>query len=387
MNIIDKNNRRLVYAGLWLPVLLTPVAYMFLAYVGEGAFRRNGLWHFVEFIFPFCILFCIHHFLLVRKLFMRNRFKLYLVAVICLLGAFVATNNLHVIRNLYPETEKRMDRNMQPPKEQADGFRPAPPPKERQHDEKQHGKNGPVPFAMDFSIALLLIGANLSVALFLKYTKEKERNAELEKNRLQQELEYLKAQLNPHFFMNMLNNIHGMVEINPSKAQEMIVELSQLMRYVLYEGAKELIPLATETDFITTYVTLMRKRYSNKKVSISLRMPQQAQTDGIFLPPLLFIVIIENAFKHGISYLQQSVFDIAMDVEDRHIRFYCRNNRSNFPENAQKKNGGIGLQNLRKRLVLLYGQDYSLEIDEKRETYAVTMTIPYRHETDTMHSH
>lgn len=214
---------------------------------------------------------------------------------------------------------------------------------------------------------------------------EKERNVELERNRLQQELGYLKAQLNPHFFMNMLNNIHGMVEINPSTAQEMIVELSRLMRYVLYEGAKEYIPLSTETDFITTYVALMRKRYSNKKVSISLHLPQQ--TAKIQLPPLLFVVLIENAFKHGISYLRHSSFDMNMDVTNGHIRFHCRNSRGASPKNIQRKNGGIGLENLRKRLELLYGHDYSLEIDDKKEnTYEVTLTIPYKYDTDTVHS-
>lgn len=391
MDVMDKNDHRLIYAGLWLPVLLTPIAYMFLAYVGEGAFRRNGFWHFAGFIFPFCVLFCIHHFLLVRKLFMRNRLKAYFIAVVCLLGTFVVVNNLGIIRCLDTRPQKEMERDMRHVPEHSRDFRPAPPPWERLQGEKLQGErphiDGPAPLAMDFCIALLLIGANLSVALFVKYMNEKERNAELERNRLQQELEYLKAQLNPHFFMNMLNNIHGMVEINPSAAQEMIMELSRLMRYVLYEGAKEYIPLSTETDFITTYVALMRKRYSSKKVSISLHMPQQSQTAGIQLPPLLFIVLIENAFKHGISYLQHSSFEMSMDVTDGHIRFHCRNNRGIPPENLQKRSGGIGLKNLRKRLDLLYGQNYSLTIDDKKkETYEVTLIIPYKYDADTVHS-
>lgn len=132
---------------------------------------------------------------------------------------------------------------------------------------------------------------------------------------------------------------------------------------------------------------LMRKRYSNKKVSISLHLPQQSQTAGIHLPPLLFIVLIENAFKHGISYLRHSSFDMIMDVMDGHIRFHCRNSRGIPSENAQKRSGGIGLKNLCKRLELLYGQNYSLAIDDKKtDTYEVTLTIPYKYGTDTMHS-
>lgn len=129
MDIIDKNNRRLIYAGLWLPVLLTPVAYMFLAYVNEGAFRRNGFWHFAGFIFPFCMLFCVHHFLLVRNLFMRNRLKAYFIAVVCLLGTFVVVNNLvGIIHSLHPRTDKNMERDMRHVPRHSNDFRPTLPP-------------------------------------------------------------------------------------------------------------------------------------------------------------------------------------------------------------------------------------------------------------------
>lgn len=127
MNIKEKKNHRLIYAGLWLPVLLTPIAYMFLAYVGEGAFRRNGFWHFAGFIFPFCVLFCIHHFLLVRKLFMRNRLKAYFIAVVCLLGTFVIVNNLGIIHSLHPQIEKGVERDMRHVPEHSGDFRRTPP--------------------------------------------------------------------------------------------------------------------------------------------------------------------------------------------------------------------------------------------------------------------
>ena len=392
MTTNNKTNRRLMYAVLWLPVILTPIAYMFLSYVGDGAYHRNGFWHFAGFIFPFCVLFCIHHFLLVRKLFMRNRLKAYFISVVCLLAAFVVVDNLGTSNDLQPQPEDvpqegmGINGDMRHAQGQPDAFRPAPPPPERPLGGNLNS-NGPEPLAMDFCIALLLVGANLSAAMFVKYINEKERNADLERNRLQQELEYLKAQLNPHFFMNMLNNIHGMVEIDPSAAQEMIVELSRLMRYVLYEGAKKYIPLSMEMDFIGTYVALMRKRYSNKKISVNLQMPDPSQTAGIMLPPLLFIVPIENAFKHGISYLRHSEFDMAIYVADGYIRFHCLNSRGTPPDYAKKKSGGIGLVNLRKRLELLFGNDYSLVIDDKKtDKYEVTLTIPHKHDTDTLHS-
>ena len=180
--------------------------------------------------------------------------------------------------------------------------------------------------------------------------------------------------------MNTLNNIHGMVEINPKTAQEMVIELSKLMRYVLYEGERRYTTLKTEVEFIENYVALMRKRYSSRKVDVRLKMPD---TDlyGIKLPPLLFMVMIENAFKHGISYKRHT--DILITVEvltDRQIHFMCKNSKRECPESDEKKYSGLGLKNLRKRLDLLYGENYSLNIEDEDDTYTVNLIIPYEYD-------
>lgn len=124
--------------------------------------------------------------------------------------------------------------------------------------------------------------------------------------------------------MNMLNNIHGMVEMDPARAQVMIMELSKLMRYVLYEGANPRTLLSRETDFIASYVELMRKRYSSWKVRISLEQPERNR-EHVFLPPLLFISVIENAFKHGISYQSPSFVEIRLCMEKDTLRLDCVN--------------------------------------------------------------
>lgn len=373
ISLNESNRCRLMRAGIWLPVLLTPVAYMVLAYISDGGPDRSGWWHFMRFIIPFVVLFCVHHFLLVKGLFMRGRYKTYFFSAVVLLAAFVAFSSIR-------HSGGRHDSGPPPhPAGITAGHRQAPP-----LPATPHRKDGPVPPALDFCIAVLLIGTNLSVAFFLKYVNEKERNDNLERSRLQQELEYLKAQLNPHFFMNMLNNIHGMVEISPGLAQEMILELSKLMRYVLYEGNRPLIPLQTETEFIHAYIALMGKRYSPRKVSVRLSLPDASAAEGIMLPPLLFIVLIENAFKHGISYLRHSEFDISMSVDERLIRFECRNSRS-ADTRSDSRYSGIGLANLRKRLSLLFDDSHTLHINDTDETtYTAILTIPY--EKNTLHS-
>ena len=187
-----------------------------------------------------------------------------------------------------------------------------------------------------------------------------------------QELEYLKYQISPHFFMNTLNNIHALVDINPERAKSTIVELSKMMRYLLYDGAKAQIPLKVETSFITNYVKLMRLRYPDT-VSISLDVPQNAPDRTV--PPLLLITFVENAFKHGVSYQRPSFISIGISADSGTMRFYCSNSKA--PATAGKQQGGVGLVNAKKRLNLIYGNGYTLDIDDGADTFTVNLVIPF----------
>ena len=230
-----------------------------------------------------------------------------------------------------------------------------------------------------------MLGFDLAITLFVRYQEEQEKARRLEAAHLRNELEHLKAQVNPHFFMNMLNNIHGMVEMDPARAQVMIMELSKLMRYVLYEGAKPRTLLSKEAEFIASYVELMRKRYSSRKVRISLELPE-GNREHVFLPPLLFISVIENAFKHGISYQNLSFVEIRLCLEKDTLRLDCVNSVHRRPP-MDGRTGGVGLANLRQRLQLLYGDGFTLNITEKDgKTYHVNLIIPCEYDTDTMHS-
>ncbi len=279
-----------------------------------------------------------------------------------------------------------MQEHRMPPHEQPPGERPEPsgprPPRPDGHRPAPEGL--PKPLLLDLVIAALMLGFDLAIALLFRYQDEQEKARRLETEHLRYELEHLKAQVNPHFFMNMLNNIHGMVELDPVKAQEMIMELSKLMRYVLYEGAKPRTSLYMETGFISNYVELMRKRYPSRKVRISLELPEENR-EHIFLPPLLFISIIENAFKHGISYQSPSFVEIRLFMERKKLHLDCTNSIHRRPP-KEGRVGGVGLSNLRQRLQLLYGDGFTLDIMEKDgKTYQVKLIIPYEYDTDTMH--
>ena len=204
--------------------------------------------------------------------------------------------------------------------------------------------------------------------------------AELEKQNLEQQLEYLRYQINPHFFMNTLNNIHALVDIDPEKAKNSIILLSKMMRYILYEGDKNTIPLQREVAFIENYIALMRMRYTDK-VSINVDMPKgivgakdqgsERANEEWEIPPLLLITFVENAFKHGVSYRQESFIDLYIGIEDGQLIFRCRNSKAQEP-NQEK--GGVGLTNVKKRLDLIYGTNYTLNIKDD-DTYSVDLRI------------
>lgn len=226
-----------------------------------------------------------------------------------------------------------------------------------------------------FIIMALLLGLNIGAKSFFKSLDDKARIKELERENLNSQLEYLKYQINPHFFMNTLNNIHALVDIDPDQAKYTIEVLSKLMRYVLYEGNKPMAPLQKELAFISHYVDLMRIRYTDK-VRISVSLP--SSVPDIQVPSLLFITFVENAFKHGVSYQKSSFIEVGVQVDETicEIAFSCNN--SVKPETEDKKPGGVGLQNARKRLQLIYGDDYELKIDSNPEEFRLLLRLPIK---------
>jgi LytS/YehU family sensor histidine kinase len=218
-------------------------------------------------------------------------------------------------------------------------------------------------------ILILMLGMNLAIKLYFRQQGDREKMKRLEKQNLEQQLEYLKYQINPHFFMNTLNNIHALVDIDPEKAKTTILELSKMMRFVLYEGNKQRVPLDREIAFLLNYIKLMKLRYTDK-VRITISTPESVPSKDI--PPLLFITFVENAFKHGVSYQQESFIDIHIEA-GTHLLFVCHNSR--IPK-EEDKHGGVGLKNVKQRLDLIYGHNYTLDISDEPEQYTVKLTIP-----------
>ena len=199
----------------------------------------------------------------------------------------------------------------------------------------------------------------------------------LQRQNLQAEMDYLKYQINPHFFMNTLNNIHALIDFDTDSAKTAVIELSKMMRYVLYDSGREIISLNRDIQFLKNYIELMRIRYTDD-VDIRLEYPDNLP-EQISIPPLLLIVFVENAFKHGISYNRPSYIHMKIEYADGTVASTFENSRhAGFPE--RKNSPGIGLENVRKRLALIYGEkNYTLEIRERPESYFVKLVIPTLH--------
>jgi len=208
--------------------------------------------------------------------------------------------------------------------------------------------------------------------LLLWFQQEKIRR-ELENQKLQAELSFLKMQVNPHFLFNALNNIYSLAVIEKSKKTgDSIMKLSELMRYVLYEkeDAENKVSLDKEIRHINSYIDLEKLRHQG---DIYINFSIEGDTNGKRVAPLLLFPLIENACKHGILTDPQKPVDINLKAVNHHLDFTIENYINNYQKDLS---GGIGIQNVQKRLELLYGKSYSLDVNRAGEKFVVNLQLP-----------
>lgn len=229
-------------------------------------------------------------------------------------------------------------------------------------------------------LTLFVLVFNVCVRLFFFTIRRDESIKELEKEKLRSELEYLKYQVNPHFFMNSLNNIHALIDINKNKAQAAVQELSGMMRYLLYDKASMFVPLEKEISFLKNYIELMRLRYTDK---LELCTDFTTEPQGVFVPSLLFTQFVENAFKHGVTYTKKSMINMSLKVDEAAgcVLFACRNTvPDTVKASSLPSEGGIGIENTKKRLELLYDGKAELSISNASGWYNVELKIPIQYD-------
>lgn len=277
----------------------------------------------------YIIVFYYNYFFLIDRLLFRKRMLLYIVSV--LIFVILLVSGAEFLSSLTrPESPGHM--------------------------------HGPVPgnFVMafrNFAISLLSVGLSLALKFSMRWTKIERMNEKIMSEQKDMELANLKNQLNPHFLFNTLNNIYALIQIDSERAQDAVHQLSKMLRYALYEDSQE-VELAKDLDFVRNFIELMKLRLSaNHQLSVDI--PRQVSSD-LRIAPLLFISLIENAFKYGMASSKPSVIMISITVTGETVR--CHTENSFFPEKvADKSSSGIGLSNLKRRLDLVYSNHYNLE--------------------------
>lgn len=220
-------------------------------------------------------------------------------------------------------------------------------------------------------IYMAIVGIAVAVKMTTEWYNNEAQRKEIEKNQAEAELANLKNQVNPHFLFNTLNNIYSLIQIDPAQAQEAVHDLSGMLRYVLYESQKDTVPLAKECEFLNEYVKLMGARLTSG-VKLEVSLPSSLSNRQI--APLLFIPLVENAFKHGISDTDESFIRIELKEDGEYVT--CLVENSCFPKDDTDRSGsGIGITNLKRRLDLLYPGAYSFEYGRVQSVYRSLLRI------------
>ena len=226
-------------------------------------------------------------------------------------------------------------------------------------------------FLMFLVLNCMIAAIAIGIRHFIHTRQIRQQLIEEKAKNTEAELAWLKNQINPHFLFNTLNNISSLTQIDPDAAQDAIVQLSDLLRYAMYETRKDLVPLQGEMEFMRNYVELMKLRCSEKT---EVNSTFNVQRSTLEIAPLLFISLIENAFKHGVSSNRDSRIDIGLTADEQQLIFTCDN--TNYPKTDSDRSGsGIGLENTRRRLDLIYKDRYTWEQTLEDNIYKVKITI------------
>ena len=331
----------IIHVILWIVLLVFP--YLFTGRNGEVSYP--DYLRFLTVLIGIIIVFYVNYLYLVKRFIFSRRMWQFVVVNLLLFTVVMIIS--HFLMEMIPPDKP---------------MRPAPP-----------GRRHILLVFMLFDFVKYLFIAALSVALKMtsKWYKTENKRKELEKMHSEAELQNLKSQLNPHFLFNTLNNIYSLIAINSEQAQESVHVLSKLLRYILYDSSQPFVPVEKDIDFVHNYIELMRIRLPNHA---ELKTDIQVSSLGVLIAPLLFISLIENAFKHGISNNKTSFIDISIVFDNEYIKCSIRN--SYFPKNEADDSGsGIGIANLCRRLDLLYPNSYNFVCERDNDTFVSELTI------------
>jgi two-component system LytT family sensor kinase len=328
----------LVHLLIWAAFFLFP---LFFLDTGSDRLRYTSTWWII--IVLAAAYFYLNYNLLIPRLLLRKRLILYIASLLLALTVvlFLSAGYFHLYDYVSPGT---------------------------------YHSHHLIPLRATLSIFPCVVSFALSSTIRITsewFANEKRKN-ELETEKLTAELAFLKSQVNPHFLFNILNNICSLARKKSDDTEGAIIKLSQLMRYMLDDSKEKKVSLARELEYLNDYIELQQLRLSDK-ASIVLNV--EGNPEHCQIEPMLLIPFVENAFKHGVSYLEHSVIEILLEIREGILELRVFNKSFRSPGNELITGEGIGLKNVRRRLELLYPGRYELGIREESGAYEVNLSI------------
>lgn len=348
-------NNLFVHLLLWGVIFILP--YFFID--SERIFTWRPFLRSIPEMVGFLMVFYINFFLLIEKLLFKGRNKAFILWNIVLIIAvsFIMHYTRELMEFLWPYLRPR--------------WRGRP-----------NGNNFfPLLFLLRNSTSLfMMMGLSVALKMTVRWLQVENERKELAKAKSEAELQNLKNQINPHFLLNTLNNIYALIEFNPPKAQQAVMDLSKLLRHLLYDNNQAFVPLKQEAEFMRNYIELMRIRLADH-VKLTTRF-DYSETGNTLISPLIFISLMENAFKHGISGENDSFIEISLkEHPDGKVEFVTRN--SYFPKSGSDKSGsGIGLDLVKRKLELLYPDSYLWHTTVDDDVYSTVLVIDTKKRKD-----
>jgi len=330
--------------------LLFWVAYilfnMLLSSNSQLGFFRSFLWNIISLPFSMAVVY-FHLYVLVPRLLLKHRYILFFTLFIITATSFVIFERYLNYHILFPFFVK-----------------------------EPLGAN----YRFWNVVSLLYSGMYLYSVVFLaviirsvkQWYESQQRGRELEMQNKTGEIALLRMQINPHFLFNTLNNIHALISINKEKAADALVMLSDIMRYMLYDATTDKVPLEQELHYLNSYITLQKMRLIQPDL---VRFSVEGNLTGKMIAPVILIPFVENAFKHALKEDTRTGINLKLVTGTNFIRFESENGYLDIDSKQSGKTGGLGLENVRRRLELLYPGHHHLEIRQENTVFHVTLTI------------
>ncbi|MDR2949307.1 MAG: histidine kinase [Prevotella sp.] len=339
---------------IWAIVLIVPTYLM----SREGILDNKPFYNYFIRIVIFAILFYFNYFYLIEKFLFTRKIVLYILINIILIAGLVALQAVisEMMMSILPNIQEMRERRFK-----MDGPHPKGPPFMR--------------FLIDYMSIIFVIGLSVAIKMTIRWYRDSINFEKVKSVQLEADLRNLRSQLNPHFLFNTLNNIYSLIAIDQDRAQNAVHRLSNLLRYVMYDNDQKFVPMDKELEFTKNYIDLMKLRLSSS-VKINITIDDAGSKD--LIASLMFITLIENAFKHGINNGENSFIDITILVDPgKGVLCTVENSLVEKEENMEARNSGIGLANLSKRLELLYLDKYEFTVEKRTNSFFTLLRIDF----------